>query len=109
MKTYELSVFFALISGAIVVHVFSIEVSKPISWVKEHADEMAVKFFPGVVKNYCALMVKEAEYHPTGQVHAVMTDGKAKVKAPAGPVGFQGDEDGLRQQNPNARQAQANE
>ena len=59
MKTYELSVFFALISGAIVVHVFKIEVAQPIEWVKKNADEMAAKFCSGAVKNYCALNVTE--------------------------------------------------
>jgi hypothetical protein len=59
MKTYELSVFFALISGAVTVHVFQIQVAQPIEWVKKNADEMATKFCSGVVKNYCALNVKE--------------------------------------------------
>jgi len=59
MKTYELSVFFALISGAITVHVFQIQVDKPISWVKSNADELAKKCCSGVVKNYCALNVAE--------------------------------------------------
>jgi hypothetical protein len=60
MKTYELSVFLRLISDAVVVHVFQIKVEQPIEWVKKNADEMAAKFLTGAVKNYCALMVKEA-------------------------------------------------
>ena len=60
MKTYELSVFIRLITGNIAVHVFQIQVAQSIAWVKEHADEMACKFLTGVIKNYCALNVKEA-------------------------------------------------
>ena len=59
MKTYELTVFFALISGALVAHVFQIQVAQPIGWVKQNADELAKKCCTGVVKNYCALNVKE--------------------------------------------------
>ena len=59
MKTYELSVFIRLISDHIMMHVFTIEVDRPLRWVKEHADEMAQSFLTGVVKTYCALGVKE--------------------------------------------------
>lgn len=60
MKTYELHVFFALISGETVVHIFKFNVNKPVSWVKKNADEMAVKFCAGYSKTYCALNVKES-------------------------------------------------
>lgn len=59
MKTYELSIFIPLISGAIMVHVFQINVAQSIARVKEHADEMAATFLTGAVKNYCALNVRE--------------------------------------------------
>lgn len=59
MKTYELTVFFALISGAMVAHVFLIHTKQPVDWVNKNADELASRFCKGVVKNYCALNVKE--------------------------------------------------
>ncbi len=59
MKTYEFTIFFALISGGIVAHVFQIQVAQPIEWVKKNSDGLAKKCCTGVVKDYCALNVKE--------------------------------------------------
>lgn len=57
---YRLSVFFRLISDAVVVHVLLLKVPMALAWVKEHADEIAqMQFANSAVKNYCALNVEE--------------------------------------------------
>lgn len=57
---YGLSVFIPLdprhLPAAHVVHVFGVEVDKPLAWMRDHADELAAKLVPGVPYN--ALMVE---------------------------------------------------
>lgn len=46
---YAVSVFFPLPLGHALVHVLSVQVDRPIEWMKQHADELAAQRFPGRV------------------------------------------------------------
>lgn len=54
---YRISVFLP-VSNTHVVHVFDIDVARPLAWVRQHADELAVKCLPSAVGRYNALMVE---------------------------------------------------
>lgn len=59
MSRYELTVICPLQSGGSVVHIFEIECDRPLSWVREHADEMANTFNAGAMRHYNALNVRK--------------------------------------------------
>lgn len=58
MSRYELTVITPAPAGCSVMHVFEIEVEQPLSWVREHADEMAATFNGGAMRHYNALNVR---------------------------------------------------
>lgn len=58
MARYELTVITPAPAGCSVMHVFEIEVDKPLNWVREHADEMASTFNGGSMRHYNALNVR---------------------------------------------------
>jgi len=54
--TYRLSVFVPVVDRH-VVHVFLVRVDRSLSWVRQHADELAAECLPNT--RYNALMVEE--------------------------------------------------
>lgn len=55
--TYELGVYIRLITDVLELHIFTLEIDQPLTWVKSHADELASRCLTGAVKKYCALHV----------------------------------------------------
>ena len=47
----KLSVFVPLNNGGTKIHIFDVEADQSLSWFKNHADEMASTFVPGVQYN----------------------------------------------------------
>ena len=58
MSAYLVSVFSPLPYDHILVNVLTVQVDRPIEWMKQHADELAQKRFPGL--KYIALNVAPA-------------------------------------------------